>query len=81
MRSVSARWIPASAAFTIRFGVMALVMTRACPAPISPAAKAAAVVGSRSSRRPVETIAVASAGASRQLPRSQLFIDTAPSRR
>jgi hypothetical protein len=65
----------------IRPGVMARVMTRAWVALIAPSANAAAVAGSCSSRRPVETVAVASAGAIRQLPRSQAFIVTAPSRR
>ncbi len=60
---------------------MALLMTRACVAVMSPLAKAAAVAGNCSSLRPVDTITVASAGSSRQLPISQPFIDTAPSRR
>jgi hypothetical protein len=60
---------------------MARVITRAWVAVIAPLAKAAAVAGSCSSRRPVETIAVASTGANRQLPSSRPFIDTAPSRR
>ncbi|MGR7024529.1 hypothetical protein [Geodermatophilus sp. URMC 62] len=81
MRSVSASSMPASAASATRPGVMARVITRACVAVISPVVKAAAVAGSCSILRPVETIAVASAGASRQLPRSHAVIETAPSRR
>ncbi len=81
MRSVSASSIPASAALAIRPAVIARVMTRAWVALISPAANAPAVVGSCSSRLPVDTTAVASAEVSRQLPRNQAFMDTAPSRR
>ena len=81
IRSVSASSIPASAALAIRWGVITRVITRVWQAETSPAANAAAVAGSCSSRRPVTTVAEASAGAIRQWPRSQPFIDTAPSQR
>ena len=78
---MSAKEIPASAALATRLGVIARVITRAWVAVTAPAAKASAVAGSCSSRRPVETIAVASPGARWQAPRSQAFMDTAPSAR
>jgi hypothetical protein len=71
--------MPISSALASRFGVIGLVMTRAWVAVIAPDANASAVAGSRASRRAVDTIALASAGANRQLPRSQAFMLTAPS--
>jgi hypothetical protein len=77
--SVSASSIPASAALATRAGVIARVMTRACVAVMAPEANASAVAGSCASRRPVETIAVASLGARWHEPRSHAFMETAPS--